>query len=143
MSIYLDTNMVIYAVENPVVWGPKATARLTALRVAGDSFMLSDLTRMECLVGPLKAGKPAVAAQFRAFFAATGVAVVPITATVCDQAAQSRPWLQADGRPSPCGGGRTRGQSLPDQRYPTQRLHWPDRRSAVLNAQRGQARFTL
>jgi predicted nucleic acid-binding protein len=90
MIVYLDTMIVIYAVENPAVWGPKATARLTALRAGGDSFMLSDLTRMECLVGPLKAGQPAVEAQFRAFFAAAGVAVVPITAAVCDRAAQIR-----------------------------------------------------
>src|SRR5438105_10310474 len=90
MIVYLDTNIVIYAVENPVVWGAKATARLTALRASGDSFLLSDLTRMECLVGPLKAAKPAVEAQFRAFFAAAGVAIVPITAAVCDRAAQIR-----------------------------------------------------
>jgi predicted nucleic acid-binding protein len=45
---------------------------------------------MECLVGPLKAGNPAVEAQFRAFFAAAGVVVGPITAAVCERAAQIR-----------------------------------------------------
>jgi predicted nucleic acid-binding protein len=90
MIVYLATNIVIYAVESPAIWGPKATARLTALQSGGDSFMLSDVTRMECLVGPLKAGSSAVEAQFRAFFAAAGVVVAPITAAVCDLAAQIR-----------------------------------------------------
>jgi uncharacterized protein len=90
MIVFLDTNIVIYAVENPPTFGARATARLGALRAAGDSFMVSDLIRMECLVGPLRSGNAALEAQFRAFFAAAGVQVVPITAAACDQAAQIR-----------------------------------------------------
>jgi predicted nucleic acid-binding protein len=90
MIVFLDTNVVIYAVEDPPVFGARATARLGALRGAGDSFMVSDLTRMECLVGPLRSGDTALEAQFRAFFAAAGVQVVPITAAVCDRAALIR-----------------------------------------------------
>jgi predicted nucleic acid-binding protein len=56
MIVFLDTNIVIYAVENPPTFGALALARLGALRSAGDSFMISDLTRMECLVGPLRSG---------------------------------------------------------------------------------------
>ena len=48
--------------------------------------MVSDLTRMECLVGPLKTGNAVVESEFRAFFAATGMQVVAITAAVCDRA---------------------------------------------------------
>ena len=47
MILYLDTNIVIYAVENPSVLGAKANARLTAARTVGDVFMISDLVRME------------------------------------------------------------------------------------------------
>ncbi len=90
MSVFLDSNIVIYAVENPPVFGAKALARLSALRSAGDSFLVSDLTRMECLVGPLAAGDAALEAQLRAFFAAGGVQVVPITGAVCDRAALVR-----------------------------------------------------
>ena len=53
-------------------------------------IMVSDLTRMECLVGPLRSGHAALEAQFRVFFASAGVQVVPITAGVCDRAAQVR-----------------------------------------------------
>ncbi len=90
MIVFLDSNIVIYAVENPPVFGAMALARLGMMRSAGDSFMVSDLTRMECLVGPLAAADTALEAQFRAFFAAAGVQVVPITGSVCDRAALLR-----------------------------------------------------
>jgi predicted nucleic acid-binding protein len=90
MIVFLDSNIVIYAVEDPPTFGARATARLGALRAAGDSFMVSDLTRMECLVGPLRSGDAALAFQFHALFAAAGVQVVPITAAVCERAALIR-----------------------------------------------------
>ncbi len=93
MSVYLDTNIVIYAVENPPGFGSRATTHLATIRSQGDSFMVSDLTRMECLVGPLKLGDRALEAQFRAFFAAAGIQVVAITAAVCDRAASHRATL--------------------------------------------------
>jgi uncharacterized protein len=90
MVVFLDSNIVIYAVENPPLFGSRATARLARLRAGGDSFMISDLTRMECSVSPIRSGNAALLGQFLAFFAATGVKVVPITAAVCDRAAQIR-----------------------------------------------------
>jgi predicted nucleic acid-binding protein len=88
MIVYLDTNIVIYAVEQNPVFGPKARTRLATARAAGDTLMISDLTRMECLVGPLKSGDAAVEADFRTFFAVTNV--VAVTAAVCDRAARIR-----------------------------------------------------
>jgi predicted nucleic acid-binding protein len=90
MIVYLDTNIAIYAVENPPIWGAKALAKLTSLRASGDTFMVSDLTRMECLAGPLKTRNVAVENEFHAFFAAAGMQVVSITAAVCDRAALIR-----------------------------------------------------
>src|SRR5713226_9112844 len=90
MIVYLDTNIVIYAVENPPILGAQALARLTAMQGGGDTVMVSDLTRMECLVGPLKTFNATVESEFRAFFAATGMQVVAITAAVCDRAALIR-----------------------------------------------------
>jgi hypothetical protein len=46
MIVYLDTNIVIYAVEQNPVFGPKAQTRLATARLAGDTLMISDLTRM-------------------------------------------------------------------------------------------------
>jgi hypothetical protein len=73
MVVYLDTNILIYTVENPPAFGACATAHLTTVRGRGDTFMASDLTRMECLVGPLRSGNVALEAQFRGFLAATGM----------------------------------------------------------------------
>jgi uncharacterized protein len=90
MRIYLDTNIIIYHIEALAVWGPRASARLAAMYAAGDVPVVSDLTRMECRVGPLKAGNRALLAAYDAFFASRGVVVVPLTGPVCDRAAELR-----------------------------------------------------
>ena len=90
MIYYLDTNIVIYTVENDAVFGPKADARLAAIQAGGDSLMISDLTRMECLVGPLKSGDTVVEGDFLTFFTGAGVQIVGISASVCDRAARIR-----------------------------------------------------
>jgi len=90
MILFLDTNIVIYAVENPIVFGPKANSRMTAARTAGDVFMISDLVRMEALVGPLKRGNTTVEQEYHRFFAANDMTVVAITPSVCDRAARIR-----------------------------------------------------
>jgi len=90
MIVFLDTNIVVYAVEGVPTFGIRSQVRLASARAAGDSFMVSDLTRMECLVGPLRSGDAVLEAQFRAFFALPEVQVVPISAAVCDRAAVIR-----------------------------------------------------
>jgi predicted nucleic acid-binding protein len=90
MIIFLDTNIVIYAVEDNPVFGPKVVNRLAVAQAAGDSFMVSDLTRMKCLVGPLKSSNRVVEASFHAFLARPDVQVVAITAGVCNRAARIR-----------------------------------------------------
>ena len=52
--------------------------------------MVSDLTRMECLVGPLKTGNTVVESEFRAFFTASRMQVGAISSAVCDRAAVIR-----------------------------------------------------
>jgi uncharacterized protein len=88
--IFLDTNPVIYFVEQPPVWGAIATARIAGLRAAGDRLAVSDLVRMECQVGPLKTGDATRLSDFATFFASPDVRVLPITGAVCDRAARIR-----------------------------------------------------
>jgi predicted nucleic acid-binding protein len=90
MILFLDTNTVIYVVEGNPAFAPKVALRLAAAQSAGGSFMISDLTRMECLVGPLKTNNTAVEASFQAFFARSDVQVAAITAAVCNRAAHIR-----------------------------------------------------
>ncbi len=90
MIVYLDTNVVIYAIELHAVFGIPAQSRLASSLAVGDSLMISDLVRMECLVGPIKAGNAVLEKKFRTFFASKGMRVVPISPAVCDRAASIR-----------------------------------------------------
>lgn len=68
MRVYLDTNCVIYLVENHPAWCPKVTARVTAMRAAGDELAVGDLSRAECLVAPFKNRDAGLEARYRTFF---------------------------------------------------------------------------
>jgi uncharacterized protein len=86
MRVFLDSNVVIYAVEGHPVFGAPAMARLAASQLAGDEFVVSDLTRLECLVKPLRDQDTAVEAAYRSFFARKDVHVVAIASPVVDRA---------------------------------------------------------
>jgi predicted nucleic acid-binding protein len=86
MILLLDTNVVIYYVEAPAGFGPRASAWIDSHRLAGHTFAVSDLVRMECRVKPTRNGDLALVADFDLFFASSGVRVLPLTAAVCDRA---------------------------------------------------------
>jgi predicted nucleic acid-binding protein len=88
--IYLDTNIVIYAVEDPAVFGPRARSRLRAAQASGDALVFSDLVRLECRCHPLGAGDAAALALYDAFFAPPDLTRVPITSAVFDRATEIR-----------------------------------------------------
>ena len=90
MIVSLDANCVIYLVERNPTWGPKVSVRLAALRRAGDQIAVSDLVRTEALVGPIKGGRAAVLAAYRAFFNDPAVQILPLTSAVCERAAVIR-----------------------------------------------------
>lgn len=90
MLVGLDSNTVIYLVEQHPVWGPKVAARLATARTAGDDLATSDLTRTECLVGPLASGDAAVLGDYQAFFASPTIRLLPLTPAVCERAARVR-----------------------------------------------------
>jgi predicted nucleic acid-binding protein len=90
MILFLDTNIVVYAVESHPTFGVRAQTRIASALAGGDTLMVSDLVRMECLVLPIRLGDVALQGQYQAFFARPEVQVVAITAAVCDRAAQIR-----------------------------------------------------
>lgn len=67
MTVYLDANIVIYLVEADPNWLPRVQARLSASRLAGDQLAISDVHRLECLVGPLILGDAPVWLPTRPF----------------------------------------------------------------------------
>jgi predicted nucleic acid-binding protein len=90
MIVYLDTNCVIYLIEQNPEWGPKVISRLFELRLAGHQVATSDLSRTECLVQPYLTANVELVADYLAFFSSPQVLMLPLTAAVCDRAAQLR-----------------------------------------------------
>jgi predicted nucleic acid-binding protein len=88
MIVCLDTNLVIYLVEANPVWTPRATARLAALRAAGDEVAVSDAARLECLVKPFVTGNAADIASYQTFFASPLVHMLPVPAAAWERAAR-------------------------------------------------------
>jgi hypothetical protein len=63
MQLYLDSCVLIYALEG---YGSLRQQTLSQLeRYAGDDWMISDLARMECLVGPLRSADQMSLQAFR------------------------------------------------------------------------------
>ena len=122
--VFLDANPVIYFVEQPPVWGLKAKAHITSLLASGEQLAVTDIVRMECLVGPLKRGDGKTESDFRTFFASSDLRVLPVTAAVCERAARIRatlgfkpPRFVTPGRRS-----RTRLHTVSYQRCPVEFL---------------------
>lgn len=87
MIVCLDTNSVIYLIETNPTWSAKATARLIALRTAGDEVAVCDAARLECLVQPLATGNVAAETAYRAFFGNSSVRMLAVTSATWDYAA--------------------------------------------------------
>ncbi len=90
MMVYLDTNCVIYFVEQNPSWFSKVIARFARFRAANDRLVVGDLTRAECLVGPFMTGDLALAASYRTFFDDPDIQVLSMSAAICERAARTR-----------------------------------------------------
>ena len=88
MLYYLDTVIVIYAIEGAPAFQARANARLAAANAAGDNVATSDLTRLECLVQPLRNNNVVLQSDYAQFLDKTKV--LPLTPAVYDKAAQIR-----------------------------------------------------
>ncbi len=90
MNVYLDANFVIYLIERHPVWGPIVETITSELFANGDCIAVSDLTRLECQVGPLMKQNITLLNQFDLFFQSPEVLVLPLTSDVCNRAAVLR-----------------------------------------------------
>lgn len=86
MRIYCDTSVLIYWLDQVGPFHLRARSRFQALEAANDLMVISDLTRLECRVGPLKRNDATVLAAFDNFFARPDVQLVPLPAAVLDRA---------------------------------------------------------
>ena len=86
MRLYLDSCVLIYALE-----GAEQLRRHTLQRLEGyadSDWVISDLVRMECLVGPLRTADQIRLLAFRSFF--SNCSVVPLHSEVMERAAELR-----------------------------------------------------
>jgi predicted nucleic acid-binding protein len=90
MLYYLDTNIIIYAVEGQPALQQRASSHIAALQAAGRQFMVGELTWTECLVLPLRSGNSALLLDYHRFFAAPRLATVPLSAAAYSRAAMIR-----------------------------------------------------
>ncbi len=86
--VYLDTVIPIYFIEGIGTFPLRAESALQTIWVAGDSTALSELTKLECRVGPLRTGNAKRLSDFEDFF--TAQILLPLTVAVYERAAHIR-----------------------------------------------------
>ena len=105
MSVFLDTNVVIYLIERTPYLGKVAAEYTQNLITQGQRLVVSDLIRMECSVRPLRLNDAVTLSAFNSYFDSADVDVAAITAAVCNRAAIIRasysflPWIPCTWRP--------------------------------------------
>jgi predicted nucleic acid-binding protein len=87
MLYYVDTNIVIYAVEGQAVFRQRARNHIAARENAGHRFVISDLTWSECLVVPLRTGDGPLLLDYERFFLGPNLTTLPMTAAAHHRAA--------------------------------------------------------
>ncbi|TMQ30675.1 MAG: type II toxin-antitoxin system VapC family toxin [Planctomycetota bacterium] len=85
MIIYWDSVITIYLLDHTGSFQARARARLATLEKAGDRIAVSDLSRLERRIKPIRTGDAASLAQFDAFFARPDVQRVPLSTAVYDR----------------------------------------------------------
>lgn len=90
MLYYLDTVIVIYAVEGNPADQQRALNHLALLEQAGHEFAVSDLTRTECLVPVLGAGAGQRLSDFLRFFHGPNLRTLGLTSATYTRASSIR-----------------------------------------------------
>jgi predicted nucleic acid-binding protein len=90
MLVYLDSVIVIYAIEGPPPFQARARARIASLTAAGDQAAVSDLTALECRVKPIRLGDAALLADFDTFLDGADMVRLPLSTAVFERATHVR-----------------------------------------------------
>jgi predicted nucleic acid-binding protein len=90
MLYYLDTNIVIYAVQAGAPEHQRAVGYLAALGQAGHRFAISELTRTESLILPFQPGNGQLLQDFLRFFHGPNLRTFSLTAATHVRAAAIR-----------------------------------------------------
>ena len=90
MLIYCDSVILIYFLDAVGPFNSRAVSRLAALQSSGDSIAVSELTRLECRVKPLRLGALKTLTDFDAFFTLPGIHLATISRAVFERATAIR-----------------------------------------------------
>ncbi len=90
MLIYVDSNIVIYLIEQPLLFGPRATSRISTLTAAGDRIVASELTRLECRSNAVAAVNQKLLDEYDKFFDQAVALLMPLSTAVVDRATEIR-----------------------------------------------------
>jgi uncharacterized protein len=90
MLYYLDTVIVIYAVEGQPPFRQRARGHIAVLEAAGHQFVVSELTRAECLVIPFQPGNGPLLHDYFRFFLGPNLRTVGLTSAMHERAAMIR-----------------------------------------------------
>jgi predicted nucleic acid-binding protein len=88
--VYLDTNPIIYSVEKHAAYWPLLQPLWQAAKGGTIEIVSSDLTLLETLVGPLKAGDTALATAYEQLFQQAQTRLLLITHAILREAAGPR-----------------------------------------------------
>jgi len=88
---YLDSCVVIYLIEAQEPWHTRVRTRLLPMPAGAEpEICFSDLTRLECRVGPLMRGDAQALTEYDDFFATPGVRRAALDAPAFDLATELR-----------------------------------------------------
>ncbi len=87
---YLDSLILIYLLDHVGHFQSRAANRIGAGTAAGELLAVSDLTRFECRVGPIRARDVQRLSDFDGFFLQPDVRLVPLSGAVFDRATMIR-----------------------------------------------------
>jgi len=87
MRLYLDTAPVIYTVENVPIYAQAVDNRLSGFEI---ERVVSDLTRMECRIKPLRDGNMDLLKDFDDFFNEVVSDIISLSREVIDYATEIR-----------------------------------------------------
>ncbi|HEX3526873.1 MAG TPA: type II toxin-antitoxin system VapC family toxin [Thermoanaerobaculia bacterium] len=88
--VYLDSCVVIYLIQGPAVLSRAILAELQPAESEPPLVYVSDLTRLECRVWPLRQGDSGLLNEFDRFFTSEGLQTIPFESKTFDQATELR-----------------------------------------------------
>lgn len=85
-KVYIDSCIVIYLLEGIPVLRGLAEQRLNQFLAAGSDIWLSELSRLECRVKPVKDNQAMLLSEYDRFFQLSDVHLAPISSLVLERA---------------------------------------------------------